>query len=67
MYFTIRRNSKGDYWWRAKADGNNETLAASEMLSSKRACLSAINLVKSEAASAPIRDQTGKTYNRKGI
>jgi uncharacterized protein YegP (UPF0339 family) len=67
MYFTIRKNSNGQYWWRAKADGNNETLAASEMLSSKRACYDAIEIVQTEAADAPIRDQTGKSYTRKGF
>lgn len=65
MYFTIRRNSKGQYWWRAKADGNNETLAVSEMLSSKRACLDGIAIVQDEAANAPVRDQTERKFIRR--
>ena len=58
MYFTIRKTSGGQYWWRAVADGNNEILAHSETLSSKQACLNAIAIVKAEAGYAPVLDKT---------
>jgi Uncharacterized conserved protein len=57
MYFTIRKNQKGQYWWRA-VGGNNEIMAASEMLSSKQACEHAISVVKKEAAAAKVHDKT---------
>jgi uncharacterized protein YegP (UPF0339 family) len=64
MYFTIRKNADGYYWWRAVADGNNEILASSELLSSNQACTSAIAIVKAEAAQAPVYDKTGETSVR---
>lgn len=60
MYFVIRKNSQGKFWWRAVADGNNEILAASELLESKRECEHAISIVKAEALSAPLYDKTDK-------
>ena len=67
MYFVIRRNAEGKFWWRAVADGNNEILAASELLSSKSDCKHAIDIVKREAASAPVYDKTDETSARKAV
>jgi len=64
MYFTIRKNASGKFWWRAVSDGNNEILAASELLTSKQACYDAIAIVQSEAASALIYDKTSETSVR---
>lgn len=58
MYFTIRKNAAGKYWWRAVSDGNNEILAHSEVLNSKQACYDAITIVQGQAAGAPIYDKT---------
>ncbi len=35
MYFTIRKNKHGKYWWRAVGD-NNKILAASELMEASR-------------------------------
>lgn len=60
MYFTIRKNPQGKYWWRAVSSGNNEILAASELLGTKKACENAITLVKLEAENAITHDKTGE-------
>lgn len=62
MYFDIHKNPQATghkYWWVARGN-NHEKLCASEMLSSKQACISAIKVVKSEAASANVYDETGE-------
>jgi uncharacterized protein YegP (UPF0339 family) len=66
MYFVIRRNSAGQYWWRAVGD-NNKILAASETMSSKAACQHGINVVKAEAAYAKVYDKTDETSVRKAV
>lgn len=66
MYFVIRRNSAGQYWWRAVGD-NNEILCASELMMSKQSCLHGINVVKSGAANAPIYDKTDETSVRQAV
>jgi uncharacterized protein YegP (UPF0339 family) len=66
MYFIIRRNSANQYWWRAVGD-NNEILCASELMTSKQACLNGIHVVKTGAANAPIYDKTGETAIRKAV
>jgi uncharacterized protein YegP (UPF0339 family) len=63
MYFVIRKNGAGRYWWRAVGD-NNEIMAASELMSSKQACQSAIATVKAEAAAAAVYDKTNETTER---
>jgi uncharacterized protein YegP (UPF0339 family) len=63
VYFDIRKNlqtSGHKYWWVARGN-NNEILCASEMLSSKQACISAIKAVRSGAANASVYDETGET------
>jgi uncharacterized protein YegP (UPF0339 family) len=62
MYFDIRKNPQApghQYWWVARGD-NGETLCASEMLSSKQACISTIKVIKSGAADANVYDETGE-------
>jgi uncharacterized protein YegP (UPF0339 family) len=66
VYFEIRRNSAGQYWWRAVGN-NNEILCASELMTGKAACLNGINVVKSGAASAPIYDKTDETSVRTAV
>jgi len=66
VYFVIRRNSAGHYWWRAVGD-NNEILAASELMTSKAGCENGIDVVKKGAASARIYDKTGETAMRKAV
>lgn len=63
MYFDVHKNPNAvghKYWWVAKG-GNNETLCVSEMLSSKQACFDAIRVIKSDAATGPVYDETGET------
>ena len=66
VYFVIRRNSAGQYWWRAVGD-NNKILCASELMTSKAACHNGINVVKTEAASAKVFDKTDETAVRKAV
>jgi uncharacterized protein YegP (UPF0339 family) len=66
VYFVIRRNSAGQYWWRAVGD-NNKILCASELMTSKQACLNGINVVKDGAAKAAIYDKTDETAIRKAV
>jgi uncharacterized protein YegP (UPF0339 family) len=58
MYFVIRRNAQGKYWWRAASDGNNEILASSELMNAKASCEHAIALIRAEAHAAPVYDKT---------
>jgi uncharacterized protein YegP (UPF0339 family) len=57
MYFTIRKNKDGKFWWRAVGD-NNEIMASSQMLTTKQSCQNAIAVVQAEAASAKVHDKT---------
>lgn len=66
LHFVIRRNSAGQYWWRAVAD-NNEILCASELMTSKAACENGINIVKRGATSAPVYDKTSETAVRHAV
>jgi uncharacterized protein YegP (UPF0339 family) len=62
VYFDIYKSRTAighKYWWVAKGN-NGETLAHSEMLSSKQACKDAIRVVKDGAASATVYDETGE-------
>ena len=59
MYFTIRKNKDGKFWWRAVGD-NNEIMAASELMSAKASCEEAIRTIQAEAASAKIHDKTAE-------
>ncbi len=64
MYFTIRKNANGYYWWRAVSDGNNKILASSELLTSKQGCHDAIAIVQGQAAFAPVYDKTAEVSVR---
>jgi len=64
MYFTIRKNKNGYFWWRAVSSGNNKILAASELMTSKQACHDAITIVQSEAFVAPVHDKTAEVSVR---
>lgn len=66
MYFVIRKNSSGQSWWRAVGD-NNEIMAASELMTSKKACRDAIAVVKTEAATAAVFDKTSETKERAAV
>jgi uncharacterized protein YegP (UPF0339 family) len=57
MYFAIRRSKDGQYWWRAVGD-NNEIMAASELMTTKQSCRHAIDVIRTQAAVAPVHDQT---------
>ena len=67
MRFVIRKNSQGKFWWRAVADGNNEILAASELLGTKADCEHAIAIVKAEASYAKTEDRTSETSVRGSV
>ena len=58
MKFVIKKNESGQFTWRAVSDGNNETLAVSETLNRKQSAMNAIDIIRREAATARIDDQT---------
>ncbi len=60
MYFEIRKRAPAQYWWRIKANGNNEILATSEILVSKAGCINAINIVRAYAGGGSVYDETGE-------
>ncbi len=66
MYFVIRKNRAGKYWWRAVGD-NNEIMAASELMASKQSCKNAVAVVKAEAASGRVIDRTDETKERGSV
>lgn len=66
MYFVIRRNTQGKYWWRAVGN-NNKILAASELMETKEACKNGIGVVQRGAATAPIYDKTDVVKNRRQV
>ncbi len=57
MKFQIFKGSDGKYYWRGRGN-NGEPLCHSEGYNQKSSALHTINVVKSEAASAPIEDLT---------
>jgi len=58
--FTIYKDSKGEYRWRLRAS-NGKTIADSgEGYTNKADCQAAIKLIQGGAASAPVKDETGK-------
>lgn len=62
MYFTIHKATDGSaqpYWWTGYGD-NNEPVCHSERLSSKQTALNTINMIKREAASAKVYNDTGE-------
>jgi uncharacterized protein YegP (UPF0339 family) len=66
MYFTIRKNAGGKFWWRAVGD-NNEIMAASELMERKQSCYDAIATVQAEAATASIHDKTDEVSVRGAV
>lgn len=56
MYFEIV-DASGGYRWRIRG-GNNEIMAVSEVLTTKQSCRDAIDVVKKNAATAPVKDNT---------
>lgn len=63
MYFTIRKNKDGKFWWRAVGD-NNEVMASSQLLKSKQSCKDAIATIRTEAKTARVLDKTDKISTR---
>ncbi len=60
MYFDIKKSSKtGEYWFVAKGK-NHRTLCSSELYESKQSAKHAIRVIKDEAASALVYDETGE-------
>lgn len=58
MRFKLSKASNGQTYFEIQASGNYETLATSETYVNKADALAAINLIKSEAASATTVDDT---------
>jgi len=63
MYFTIRKNKDGQFWWRAVGD-NNKIMAASELMNAKSSCQDAIDVIKAEAKGAGVYDKTNEVSQR---
>lgn len=63
MYFTIRKNKDGKFWWRAVGD-NNEIMASSQLMTAKSSCSDAIKVIQSGAATAKVHDKTDEVSER---
>jgi uncharacterized protein YegP (UPF0339 family) len=63
MYFVIRKNKNGHYWWRAVGD-NNKIMAASELMTTKQSCYDAIAVIKAESITGNTYDKTDETSVR---
>ena len=59
MWFDIKKNAQGQYWWVAKG-GNGETMCTSETYTVKSSAKHAIRVIKDGAASATVYDETGE-------
>jgi uncharacterized protein YegP (UPF0339 family) len=58
LYFRVTKSSAGQYRWVLRS-GNNQTIATSgESYRTKAACLRGIELVRTGAASAELKDTT---------
>ena len=57
MRFAIWKNQGGQYWFRVVA-ANGQTLAHSEMYTTKQSAENAIGVIKREAAIAAVVDMT---------
>lgn len=59
VYFDIKKNVKGQYWWVAKGE-NHETLCQSETYTRKESAKHAIRVLKDGAATGFVYDETGE-------
>ena len=64
MYFVIRRNASGQFWFRI-VGGNHETIAHSEMYTSKQSAQNAIAAIQREAGAASSLDMTDEVSERR--
>jgi uncharacterized protein YegP (UPF0339 family) len=55
---SVSGRRRGEWFFVIEAGGNFETLATSETYQSRAACEHAIELIKQQAASATVHDQT---------
>ncbi len=63
MYFSIRKDPQGLYWWRAVSD-SNLILAASGLLPDRASCEAGIAAVSAGATWAPTCDHTDEVIPR---
>jgi Uncharacterized conserved protein len=63
MYFVIRKNKDGLYWFREVGD-NNTIVAVSQLYTRKESAQSTIAMIKREAATAPIHDKSSEDTER---
>jgi uncharacterized protein YegP (UPF0339 family) len=59
MQFQIHKSTNNQYFFRIVA-ANGQTLCHSETYTTKQNAIAAANLIKANAANAPIVDQTGE-------
>jgi uncharacterized protein YegP (UPF0339 family) len=62
--FIIKRNASNQYWFTLRASGNNEIVCTSEMYASKQGAQNGIEVIKREAVSATVEDQTAASSLR---
>ena len=67
MRYVIRKNLQGKFWFRIVSDKNNKILAASELYNHKSDCEHAISLIKQNAETAQIDDQTHMISERGSV
>jgi uncharacterized protein YegP (UPF0339 family) len=60
MYFEIHKNNAlRQYWWVVKA-ANHQTLATSEMYTTKQGCRNAIEVIATQSSGKSVYDKTGE-------
>ena len=56
--FELRKDSKGEWYWRFQANNNKVIARSSESYVNRSDCLHSIRLVKEQAPGAPVYDMT---------
>jgi uncharacterized protein len=65
--FQIYKDRKGEYRWRLRARNGEIIADSNEGYSSKATCKHGIDLVKEQAASAAVEDQTEDRREEEGL
>lgn len=58
--FTIYRDGQGEYRWKLQADNNQVIATSGEGYKAKSDCKHAVDLIRTKASEAEIKDETSK-------
>jgi uncharacterized protein YegP (UPF0339 family) len=59
-HFTLYKDNSRQYRWTFYADNGKAIAVSSESYHNKQDCVNAINIVKTKAPAAPVKDETGE-------